>query len=66
VDPKAKVDITAERAHKTTTMEDVQVKKNQISFKITRCFWAELFRNMNATDLDEMLVCETDFPRARV
>jgi hypothetical protein len=57
----------SELVRKTTESRDLEFKQNppSMSFKITKCMWSEVFKSMNATEIGEVLVCESDFPRAK-
>jgi hypothetical protein len=55
----------SELVKRTTVSEDRKVKKNETSFKITKCLWSKVFKSMNASEIGEVLVCESDFPRAK-
>jgi len=55
----------SELIKKTTEREAGEVKRNEVSFKITKCLWAEIFKSMKASEIGEVLVCESDFPRAK-
>jgi len=50
---------------KTTEREDIEARENEVKFKITKCLWSEVFKSMNASEIGEVLVCESDFPRAK-
>lgn len=55
----------SELLRKTIERKDLEVGKNKMSFKITKCMWFEVFKSMGATEIGEILVCESDFPRAK-
>jgi hypothetical protein len=55
----------SELIKKTTEREAQKVKRNEVSFKITKCLWAEIFKTMKASDIGKILVCYSDFPRAK-
>jgi hypothetical protein len=55
----------SELVKRTTVSEDRNVKKSEMSFKITKCLWSKVFKSMNASEIGEVLVCESDFPRAK-
>jgi hypothetical protein len=56
----------SELVQKTTEMELLELKENEVSFKMTKCLWAEVFKSMGASEIGRLLVCESDFSRAKV
>ena len=39
-------------------------KPDQIEFRTTECLWADVFRELDASDLGEIMLCSTDFVTA--
>lgn len=52
---------------KTTQMDFSTYKlgENSFSFKITKCLWSEIFRELDATEFGKTWICDSDFPRAK-
>ena len=59
------LDPLQELVRKTIAFADREVKDNQISFKITRCLWSNVFRELGAPEIGYTLCCESDYPRAK-
>ncbi len=56
---------TNEFIRKTTESRDPEFTKSSMSFKITKCLWSEVMKSMDAQEIGEVLICDSDFPRAK-
>ena len=45
--------------------DSVRVDDNKISFNITKCLWADMFKSMDAAEIGHAWSCATDFTRAK-
>ncbi len=57
---------TKENDFSKQTQSDVwpEQKEDKIEFHTTECLWADIFRELDASDLGEIMLCKTDFVTA--
>ena len=53
---------------KTTVIDptSIELSENKLCFKITKCMWAELYKELDAAEIGKASCCDSDFPRAKV
>jgi len=62
---KGPLDPLNELVQKTVAVEDMKIGKNEVTFKITRCLWAKICKEMGAPEVGKIMYCDFDFPHAR-
>jgi hypothetical protein len=61
------LDPTMELVQKTTVipMDSMKQTRTTSSFKITRCLWSEIFKDLGAPEVGYAVSCNSDFARTR-
>jgi len=51
---------------KTHTCKLIEEGPNKVAYEVTECIWANTFRDLDAADIGDMMMCQTDFATAKV
>ena len=53
------------RVKRTHTYSITENTSNSVTYIVTECIWAETFKSLEATDLGDLMMCQTDFASAK-
>lgn len=54
------------RVKRTHTYSITKNTPNSVTYTVTECIWAETFKSLEAIDLGNLMMCQTDFASAKV
>jgi len=62
------LDMGRELVQRTTVgdMDSMKITDKEISFRVIKCLWADILKEMDATEIGKEWICMSDFPRAKV